>query len=358
MGETHRIGSRMAKEWNLFRIGREPRNEDQLTEMLVWLATAVPAVAQALHQLAFTDGDGLSADLTVTTQHAIAKGRLDALLRSESSVLIIETKVDSVYGDDQIRRYLEWLRDEVDDVPLRGLMTLTARAAPWSPADHELAAAHDIAVAERLWEELHAALAPVVAEDGNLSSKLVREFLEMLAAEGLVPTQPLTTTELGTLWADSWLVIRRYRDFFHACKDQIAEALDATPASTSDRGDWFWQDYNLGGDVRLVVGLFYTDEHEKAPGFVPARGPLLWMAAKVEHADDWPQLMKQLESSPPPGWYVGKRWYGERPNIWRPLALLLVAPTFDGQRDAIAAAVADGRVWLQQAIDAAPVPPP
>ena len=67
----------------------------------------------------------------------------------------------------------------------------------------------------------------------------------MLSKENLVPMQPLTGNELETAWSDSWRVISRYRDFFHACKEAIREALDASPASKSDRGDWFWQDHAL-----------------------------------------------------------------------------------------------------------------
>lgn len=348
----------MPTAWNLFRIGRQPRNEDQLTEMLVWLAGSVPAVCHALHQLAFEGGPPAAGEVTVTTQHAIATGRLDALFRWEHTALIVESKVDSVYGDDQISRYLHWLVDEVEDLQQKGLMTLTARPVPWTAEDRAFAEKHGIRGAERLWEELHVALDPVTTAEGGLGGQLVSEFLEMLAAEGLVPTQPLTEAELGTLWADSWSVVRRYREFFHACKESFAEALQATAqgaATWSDRGDWFWQDYNLGGDVRLVVGLFCTDEHEKAPGFAPTRQPLVWMAAKVENNDDWPEIAKRLEANPPEGWYLGKRWYGERPNIWRPLAPLLATPTFDGQREALAGAVADARIWLQDVIAAAPV---
>ena len=103
----------------------------------------------------------------------------------------------------------------------------------------------------------------------------------MLSNENLVPMQPLTGNELQTAWSESWRVISRYRDFFRACKDAIAEALDGSPASKSDRGDEFWQDYALRADAHLVVGLYFSDEHEKAPGYVRSGAPIVWMAAKV-----------------------------------------------------------------------------
>ena len=42
---------------NLFLLGRRPGFEDQLTEMLVWLISAVPEVGGAIVQLAFADQD-------------------------------------------------------------------------------------------------------------------------------------------------------------------------------------------------------------------------------------------------------------------------------------------------------------
>ena len=41
------------ESWNIFSIGRSPQDEDQLTEMLVWLVTAVPEVGSRIADLAF-----------------------------------------------------------------------------------------------------------------------------------------------------------------------------------------------------------------------------------------------------------------------------------------------------------------
>lgn len=45
----------MAKSWNVFSIGRRADDEDQLTEMLAWLAATVPGVRAALMNLAFDE---------------------------------------------------------------------------------------------------------------------------------------------------------------------------------------------------------------------------------------------------------------------------------------------------------------
>jgi hypothetical protein len=47
--------------------------------------------------------------LELATQHGIAGGRLDAFMTSSRVALVVESKPGSNYGDDQIRRYLEWL---------------------------------------------------------------------------------------------------------------------------------------------------------------------------------------------------------------------------------------------------------
>jgi hypothetical protein len=67
----------VARVWNLFSIGRRQRNEDQLTEMLVWLVDAVPDVGGALVNFAL-EASRIDGDMQVTTQYGVAKGRLGA----------------------------------------------------------------------------------------------------------------------------------------------------------------------------------------------------------------------------------------------------------------------------------------
>src|SRR4051794_14982847 len=134
----------MARVWNVFRIGRRRGDEDQLTEMLVWLASAVPAMRSALVEFALgTVVD--PADVAVSTQYSIAGvGRLDALVDGPGFRLIVESKLGSDYGDDQIGRYLGWLASRGSDQRTSGLMTLTARSAPWREVDVKYAAENGI----------------------------------------------------------------------------------------------------------------------------------------------------------------------------------------------------------------------
>ncbi len=275
-------------------------------------------------------------------------------MTSSQLALVVESKLGSTYGQDQLRRYLEWLDAEFVGRPCRGVMTLTAQEAPWPARDVAFADTKGIVSAARRWADLHELLEPLTdaaVEDG-LAPQLVREFLEMLTDEGLVPVQPLREAELGTVWADSWHIVRRYRDFFAACKDRIGESLGAAliPTSKSERGDWFWQDYLYDDGVRLVVGLFNTDEQEKITPSLRARTPILFLAAKVDHVKAWPRVMRVLEENPPDGWTTGNRWWGERPSIWRPLPPLLSAPSLDEQREALASAATVARAWIDTAL--------
>ena len=106
--------------------------------MLVWLASAVPAVRSALVEL----GLGVRVDpseVTPSTQYGISGGRLDALLEGEGFRLAVESKLGSDYGPDQIGKYLRWLAVRKSSVANSGLMTLTARPAPWAQEDVDYA---------------------------------------------------------------------------------------------------------------------------------------------------------------------------------------------------------------------------
>jgi hypothetical protein len=344
----------MARSWNLFRIGRRPADEDQLTEMLVWLAEAVPEVAEALLRLAFGDRRVQADEIQLTTQHGISAGRLDALVTSAELALIVESKLGSTYGDDQIARYLAWLDSTFAERPLRGLLTITAQEANWPAEDIAFAASRGITGSACLWGDLYELLEPLTdetAEDG-LAPQLVREFRDMLSDEGLVPLQPLDPAELGTAWADSWRTVRRFRDFFHPCKARIGEVLGAEQVSSSwsDRGDWFWQDYGFDDGTRIVVGLFYTDEFERIPTSMRTGSPILFLAVKADHVDDWPSLATAMEAHPPEEWTTGNRWWNERPSIWRPLLPLISATSFEEQREQLAAAVKVARPWFDAAL--------
>jgi hypothetical protein len=338
----------MPSTWNIFSIGRKPRNEDQLTEMLVWLVGAVPEVGQALVSLAL-DGTRVDGDLEITTQHGIAKGRLDALIIGPQLALIVESKIDSGYGDAQLARYLEWLAETHASRRNRALMTLTAHAAPWSDADRERAKTLAVVGSERLWEELHAALEPITTEDivDALAGRLVGEFLEMLGEEGLIPVKPLERGEL-TGWPDAWAIVERFHAFFDACKPAIGEALGTPPSpnSWSKAASYTYQDYVYDDGSRIVVGL-NCSEGERVPKPVRRSVPMLWVAVEAKHWPDWKEAKDRLEGATPDGWNTWHRWWGERPQIWRYLDDVIGEGTFEQQRDRLAATAAAAKQWLE-----------
>jgi hypothetical protein len=335
---------------NLFSIGRRRGAEDQLTEMLVWLAESVPDVGNALLTLAFGEGSPELEDIEITTQRAIVGGRLDALLTTRSTTLVVESKLSAEYGGDQIGKYVAWLAEQPRE--RRSLMTLTARHAPWPRGEESHARRLDVHPAVKRWEELYALLEPMAATEPeqDVQQQLIREFLDMLSEEGLIPMQPLSEEELGRAWRDSYQAIHHYWDFFRACTGEIAERIGASPASAWSGGiGGAWQDFLFEDQVLLAVGLHYTDEEELV---VPSHSVIVWLAPRAEDEDrpDWPEVANRLEALPPDGWTVAaKRWY-RRPYVWRPLLDVVGVGSFEEQKSRLADAATLGRAWFDSAV--------
>lgn len=334
--------------WNIFSIGRHPRNEDQLTEMLAWLIQAVPDIGHSLVGLAFDRGH-VDGEIQVVTQHGIAEGRLDALLLGPELALVIESKIDSGFGDDQIGRYLRWLSSAHGHRARRGLLTITAHPAPWSDSDIDLARELEIMRAEHLWEEVHSLFDPLVEEPGRevLAARLISEFLEMLSEEGLIPMKPLAPNEF-TQWRDAYRTVRRFHDYFLDCREAIGLELGAEASSKSTNEGYIWQDYVYEDGSKIVVGLGCTDEDRVARS-AARRTPILWMAVEAQHWSDWNEAKERLEASPPAGWRPWKRWWGERPQIYRHLQDVLGDASFEDQRRRLAEACSVGTAWLRAA---------
>lgn len=339
----------MAGAWNLFSIGRKHRAEDQLTEMLVWLVDAVPEVGDALVRLAFGD-PAIDGGFDVTTQHGIATGRLDALFVGPTFALIVESKIDSGFGPDQIRRYLDWLDEAHANRRHRGLMTLTAHPASWRPDDVTRAQELGVTRSERRWEQLHELLGPI-ADGGSgdeLESRLVREFLEMLGEEGLIPMRPIEFTELQA-WSSAYETVRRFHDFLFSCRDAIGKTLGARASSKSTDEGYVWQDFIRDDGCKIVVGLNCTDS-SRMPRSAARQTPILWMAVEASHWPDWAAAKDRLDASPPAGWTSWKRWgFGDRPQVFRHLEDVILTGSIEQQRQKVADACAAAVLWLQAA---------
>jgi hypothetical protein len=343
---------------NLFLLGRKPGFEDQLTEMLVWLVSAVPEVGAAIVQLAVDDPDVGTAQLQVTTQHRIAAGRLDALLRTESLVLVVESKLGSFYGEGQLHAYIDWLATEHKDAAHRALMTLTANEAPWPADDLTHAAQLGVVASPRRWHELHTALSPLTSALDELPARLVQEFLDMLGAEGLIPVPPLGGEELADAWSRSWAVIERYHQYFRACTETISEALQASPQwrAASTQGTYIWLDFATAEGEKIVFGLEESDRHTGISPKLHREAPIIWFAVEAPQWPGWNAALVNLETSPPEGWRSRPRWY-VRPSIWRYLDDVVGAGSLAEQHSALAAAAAQVRDWLLTAKTSSPVDP-
>lgn len=336
----------MAQDQNIFLLGREEGAEDQLTEMLVWLATAVPEVGLVLVGLALPGVEADSATLTISTQHRIVEGRLDALLESEDLLIVVESKLNADYGDVQLQKYLDWLGDNASG-RCAALMTLTAKDAPW-PED-AVARAEQLAVCamRRRWADLYELLASVVDQGPEpLSARLVEEFVDMMKEENLVPVKPLEADELVDLWSRSDTLIRRFHDYFRACKDDIGKAMRSSPKSnrTPSAQSYIYQEFATAAGELITVGFESSDT-----GLVrrPLRSPTLWFAL---YGETWPawtdSFLTQLESNPPEGWTHRHRWYGQ-PRFWRYLRDVVdAAETVEVQRAQLCDALRDVRGWI------------
>lgn len=340
----------MASVRNIFSLGRRAGAEDQLTEMLIWLIEAVPQVGEAIVRLAF-ESDQDASSMKVTTQHGVVGGRLDALFVGPSFALIVESKLGSGYGEDQIAKYLRWLVDAHGHRDRRALMTLTAHEAPWSTEDRSLATDLGVRGSARRWEELHAVLQPLAEEaDRELSGRLVREFLDMLSKEDLIPMQPFAQDEL-TAWRDAGRTVERFHKFFRACKEEIGGRLDAKASSNawSEKPGYTWQDYLFDNGTKIVVGLQDSDE-ELVPRHTVRHAPIAWMAVEAKEWADWSEAKERLEATPPAGWNLNpNRWWGERPIVWRYFDEIVGNGSFEEQRGRLAAAYSAGGAWLRAA---------
>jgi hypothetical protein len=345
--------ARVPQNRNLFSIGRHRGDEDQLTEMVVWLVEAVPSVGQALVQLCFGPDAVIDATtLEVTTQQPVGVGYLDAFIEAPPYEVVVESKLGAAYGEGQIRKYAEWLRSR-QSTNRQGLLTLTARRAPWPDGDAELTESYGIVAAPRRWEELHLALQPLIeqASSDSVEAKLMTDFLDMLRDESLVPVSRLSRVEMEDLWSRSVAVERRFHEFFRACIPALAEALGASPHPNrgSNAVGFAYQDFVTQDDALITVAFSSSDREMPLKAHLYRDLPIVWLAYLAEHRADWDQVRSRLEASPPDGWHSNaKRWYG-RPQVWRYMNEVVQGEAFDEQAAALATACTAAVRWADAA---------
>jgi hypothetical protein len=338
---------------NIFSIGRDLGSEDQLTEMLAWLSRAVPEVAGVLIDMALHGTDVDLPLIQAETQRVVVGGRLDLYLRGEGVSVIVESKLKATYGDDQLGTYLEWLSQQPTSYR-RALMTLTASLAPWPAEDRQRAKDLKIVPVERRWHELHSALFVLTDSPDldDLPKELVAEFLDMLTEEGLVPVQPLASSELADDWSKSQAIIDHYHDFFRACKDTASEALGGALAHrnrSSFQRTYVYQDFVTDREELIGLGFGYSDYDLELPKAHRRGHPYLWITVEAGDWPDWTSRARRLERHPPEGWRVNEETWWGRPQIWRYLDDALGVGSFENQQAGLSAACQQGLAWLKSA---------
>jgi hypothetical protein len=328
----------VGEDQNIFTLGRTWDSEDQLTEMLAWLVSVVPAVGDKLISLAVPGEDPQGMPVPVT-QKVIPTGRLDLVLETDDTRVVIESKLESSYHDDQLGRYIRWLAKQPGH-KRSALLTLTKHPGEWTHDETALAEQLGISHAAHRWEEVHALLDGVpVGEGAAVPGRLVREFRELLEEEGLIPVKPLTGDELLHAWPEAYVVITHYHKFFSSATRLISEAIggEAT-AGKNSRVWWTYQTYERASGDHPTVGISAKSENGV---------PFLWISIDAPSWDTAATALAALSTHAPVGWSAqAKGWY-DQPLIWRDLRDVISPGTLEDQQAELAKATRDAlAAWL------------
>jgi hypothetical protein len=340
----------MPTSWNVFLTGREPNDEDQLTEMLFWLISVAPAVGWSVLELAFGKSGSTGSELEAETQKPVPGGYLDGLITTDGFQLAIESKLGSGYETGQLAKYLRWLASSKSSTSetRRGLMTVTKHRGDWPEADRTLADNLSVEPFSVRWADLHAKLADLVGSMGadEAERRLLSEFLEMLTMEGLVPMVALSDSELGSSWLEAYATIRRMHDFLRSCRDEIADSLHAeATASSAATVEWTYQEFKLESGARIWVGLEYSDRSYSKPR--TETGELvLWVQVGDVEQPGWEESARWLVDHPPTGWNT-RLVSNSRSRMWQRARSVLAGKSIEEQRQAVASGAHEGRLWLE-----------
>lgn len=328
----------MGESQNLFTLGRNWGSEDQLTEMLAWLVSVVPAVGEKLISLAIPGADAKGLPIPAT-QKVIPAGRLDLVVETDDTRVVIESKLASGYHDDQLGRYTEWLADQPDG-KRSALLTLTENPDEWTQEETARADLLGVEHAAHRWQEIHALLDGVLErEDDSVPARLVQEFRELLEEEGLIPVKPLAGDELVHTWPEAYVVISHYHEFFRSTIHLISEAIGGEPTAGKNSTEWWtYQTFERDSGERPTVGISCESDNGV---------PFLWIAMEASTWDKAATALATLGAHPPVGWKTqAKGWYGQ-PIVWRDLREVISSGTLEHQQTQVAKATGDAlTAWL------------
>lgn len=245
----------MSERKNIFLLARRghEHDEDQLTELLAFLWQQEAGI---LPQWLSSLDDRLSSSTPwqVQTQFVIPSSgrRPDILLTNGGeAAILVEVKVDSGEGVDQLRDYRDYLLDERIE-PCLALIYLTPRPEliPSLPPrnDHT----KDVCFFLSRWQSMADLLS---ADKESFGS----DFFRMLAAEGLVTPPPLTASD-WQLWGEASLVHRSVQELLDEARPELQSLVphlkQVRPLSTS---------------ASYVYRIYTFEELSFALGFLPGR---------------------------------------------------------------------------------------
>jgi len=107
-------------------------------------------------------------------------------------------------------------------------------------------------------------------------------------------------------------VIARFHDYFRACKDAIADALDTKPHSnrSSAQMTYVYQDFTTTTGELIDVGLNYSDDDLTLSPQVYRDAPYVWLTIEASDRPNSNAAIAVLQANPPEAGASTDRWWG------------------------------------------------
>jgi hypothetical protein len=241
---------------NLFLIARKGHegDENQLTEMLAWLLEQVPELGPLwLADLGYPIDE--ITEWYVETQRAVPGGFIDLVLFAPGQALVIvESKLGSTTDFAQIEKYVKYAKS----VTLSGekcLIFMTQNPEPW-PIGVQNVAGDEVRLVLCRWQALGTFLYAS-------TNQLAQDFAAMLAREGLLKPEAITT--------DDWEAWQRGSDVTRRLAKLLEEIVSDVQAL--ERGCVKAGSVTLSNNG-LLYRLFHFEELSCGLAFWPTRNPI------------------------------------------------------------------------------------
>lgn len=313
----------MSERKNIFLIGRRGHegDEDQLTEMLAFLWQERPdALDSWLRSI------GLASVVvtgTVTTQFTLPSGkRPDIRVVTAEGTTLVESKLGSGFGRDQVDSYLSYLGEQGGR---RALVLLTQRHESVDPRDDATAQRLGVRLILRRWQEV----ADDLGEPGE--ETLAGDFIQLLIREGLVKPDPLRASDWNA-WNAGYNVELRLDALLAELDPHVVRLLPGSKGRSGASKLWTWR---VWSSKAVDIGLaFLAAEWADRPHTAPVAhcwvlnrladedAKLRAVNVRSENRSEWRES-SQLRGA------LGLSQFG--PAVARPAEAVLHGDSFDEQ---------------------------